>query len=256
MIYRPLGRSGLQVSIIGLGTVKLGRTEGVKYPTAFDIPDDDVVIDLLACARDEGINLIDTAPAYGVSETRLGPLLRKVPANWLICTKVGETFENGRSNYDFSEAHTRTSVERSLNRLQREQLDIVLIHSDGSDLEILRSHGTLDVLKDLRSQGKVRTVGMSVKSAVGLEAAISHGADVVMATLNQGYLEERAAIIEAGRQGVGVLVKKALASGHADPNALSWVASTPGVSSIVVGTINPAHLQDNCRKATTPESSP
>ena len=65
---RPLGDTGLTVSALGLGTVKIGRDQGVKYPTAFSIPDDDAVRNLLARARELGINLIDTAPAYGRSE--------------------------------------------------------------------------------------------------------------------------------------------------------------------------------------------
>ena len=64
---RPLGNTGLTVSALGLGTVKIGRDKGVKYPNGFTIPDDKAVSDLLAQARDLGINLIDTAPAYGSS---------------------------------------------------------------------------------------------------------------------------------------------------------------------------------------------
>ena len=72
---RPLGDTGLQVSALGLGTVKLGRDQGVKYPSGFTIPDDREARALLDLARDLGINLIDTAPDYGRSEERLGPLL-------------------------------------------------------------------------------------------------------------------------------------------------------------------------------------
>lgn len=75
-LHRPLGDTGLIVSPLGLGTVKLGRDQGVKYPNGFTIPDDAAARALLDQARALGINLIDTAPAYGVSEQRLGPLLR------------------------------------------------------------------------------------------------------------------------------------------------------------------------------------
>lgn len=70
-LHRPLGDTGLAVSPLGLGTVKFGRDQGVKYPSGFTIPDDREAADLLALARDLGINLIDTAPAYGRSEERL-----------------------------------------------------------------------------------------------------------------------------------------------------------------------------------------
>jgi hypothetical protein len=113
-LHRPLGSTGLLVSPLGLGTVKLGRDQGVKYPNGFTIPGDDEARLLLAQARELGINLIDTAPAYGRSEERLGPLLRGQRDEWVIVSKVGEEFDDGQSRFDFSAAHTRRSVERSL----------------------------------------------------------------------------------------------------------------------------------------------
>jgi aryl-alcohol dehydrogenase-like predicted oxidoreductase len=115
-LHRPLGSTGLMVSPLGLGTVKLGRDQGVKYPNGFQIPDDDAARMLLKQARELGINLIDTAPAYGRSEERLGPLLRGQRNDWVIVSKVGEEFADGLSHHDFSAAHTRKSVERSLQR--------------------------------------------------------------------------------------------------------------------------------------------
>ena len=96
-LHRPLGSTGLLVSPLGLGTVKLGRDQGVKYPNGFQIPDDDEARMLLKLARDLGINLIDTAPAYGRSEERLGPLLRGQRQDWVIVSKVGEEFADGQS---------------------------------------------------------------------------------------------------------------------------------------------------------------
>ncbi len=156
---RDLGDTGLTVSALGLGTVKIGRDQGVKYPTAFSIPDDDAVRNLLARARDLGINLIDTAPAYGRSEERLGELLRD-RHDWVIVSKVGEEFDNGDSHFDFSPAHTRASVERSLRRLNTDHLDCVLVHSDGNDKDILRS-GTLEVLEALKREGLIRNTHLS-----------------------------------------------------------------------------------------------
>jgi len=86
---RHLAGTDISVSALGLGTVKIGRDQGVKYPTGFTIPDDAAVRNLLATAHDLGINLLDTAPAYGSSETRLGQLLGK-RQDWVIVTKTGE----------------------------------------------------------------------------------------------------------------------------------------------------------------------
>jgi len=244
MERRPLGRTGLEVSLLGLGTVKLGRATGVKYPHAFSIPDDDQARRLLDTASQLGINLLDTAPAYGSSEARLGELLRGRRERWVLCTKVGEEFADGRSQFDFSAAHTRASVLRSLQRLGTEVLDVVLIHSDGDDLARLDGPA-FATLQEMKEQGLIRAVGISHKTVAGAERALELGCDVIMATLNPQHTGELDVIAEAGRRGCGVLIKKALASGHAGPDGLAFAARQPGVSSIVVGTVNPAHLRAN-----------
>jgi len=145
MRLRPLGSSGIDVSPLGLGTVKIGRNEQVKYPQGFEIPDDARVSDLLNLAWELGINFIDTAPAYGTSEQRLGLLLPH-PDEWVIMTKVGEIFENGQSRFDFSADHTRQSVENSLQKLKRDMIDIVLVHSDGNDMDVINNEAALETL--------------------------------------------------------------------------------------------------------------
>ena len=72
---RRLGSTGLFVSPLGLGTVKLGRNTGVKYPGEFKIPTDAQAADLLRGAQKAGITLLDTAPAYGEAEERLGRIV-------------------------------------------------------------------------------------------------------------------------------------------------------------------------------------
>ena len=244
---RPLGRSGMQVSLLGLGTVKLGRNESVKYPDSFKLPDDDSVRQLLTCAQELGINLLDTAPAYGESEARLGKLLQGQRHDWLICSKVGEDFADGRSHHDFTPEAVQASVERSLQRLRTDHLDVVLIHSDGNDLEILESLGTLECLNDLKAMGLIRATGISHKTIAGAERAIALRCDVIMATLNLQQQDEVGVISAAAEAGCGVLVKKAMASGHAGADSLRFAASQTGVSSVVVGTINIEHLRSNAR---------
>ncbi len=247
---RPLGSTDLQVSALGLGTVKLGRNEGVKYPSSFTIPDDHTARQLLDQARGLGINLIDTAPAYGNSEERLGQLLRGQRLDWIICSKVGEEFNQGESHFDFSPEHTRHSVERSLQRLGTDVIDIVLVHSDGNDLKITEQLGTLDALAELKAQGLIRAFGMSTKTVEGGIAA-AKAADVVMLTYNLAQQEESAVLDVCAELGKGALIKKALASGHLadteDPvqASMDLVFGHPGTSAAIVGTITPAHLADN-----------
>ena len=174
-LYRPLGHDGPRVSPLGLGTVKLGRDQGVKYPNGFRIPDDDEARMLLKLARDLGINLIDTAPAYGRSEERLGPLLRGQRQDWVIVSKVGEEFSGGQSRHDFSAAHTRFSVERSLKRLETDYIDLVLVHSDGNDLAILNDSEVYPTLAALKREGKIGGFGFSGKTVDGGLKALEQG---------------------------------------------------------------------------------
>ncbi|MCZ6620039.1 MAG: aldo/keto reductase [Gammaproteobacteria bacterium] len=237
----------MEVSLLGLGTVKFGRNQGVNYGSAFTIPDAASARGLLDVARDLGINLLDTAPAYGKSEERLGILLKNSRADWLLSTKIGEEFQDGISTHDFTPEQTEISVRRSLTRLQTDYLDIVLIHSDGNDLEILDRLGTLQALQALKRAGLIRAVGISHKTVPGAERALAMGADVLMATLNVETTSEAQIIETAGAAGCGVLVKKALAGGRAPLDGLRYAARQPGVSSLVVGTINPIHLRENAR---------
>ena len=250
MQYRELGKTGIRVSLLGLGAVKFGRTEGLKYPTASMLPSMRDLTNLLATARDLGINLIDTAPAYGVSEERLGTLLSERRNHWVVCTKVGETFENGRSHHDFSPEHTLASVRRSLRRLATDRIDVVLVHSDGNDRDIIEKHGTLQALEQLKQEGLIRAFGISHKSVAGGMLAVDR-CDVVMATLNVDHQDELPVIELARARRCGVLIKKALDSGDAarDPQrrtrSLEFAAHTPGVSCIVVGTTDSDHLLEN-----------
>ncbi|HOB61639.1 MAG TPA: aldo/keto reductase [Candidatus Competibacteraceae bacterium] len=252
MELRALGRSGLQVSPLGLGTVKFGRNQGVKYPRPFELPSDQDMLTLLELAWDLGINLLDTAPAYGESEERLGRLLRRCRRDWVIVTKVGEEFHAGESHFDFSATATRASVERSLRRLGVATLDAVLIHSNGDDLAILEREGALSTLLDLKQAGLIRTVGMSTKTVAGGLRALAH-CDLVMVTYNLSQRDELPVIRAAQAAGRGVLIKKGLLSGHLDQAAgddpalaaLAAIYAEPGVGSVVVGTLNPDHLRAN-----------
>ncbi|MCU7843672.1 MAG: aldo/keto reductase [Candidatus Thiodiazotropha sp. (ex Monitilora ramsayi)] len=249
MDLRALGTTGIRVSPLGLGSVKFGRNEQVKYPAGFEIPDDSAVSRLLAMARDLGINLIDTAPAYGTSEERLGKLLPGSRQEWVIVTKVGEIFEQGQSRFDFSDKHTRMSVERSLRRLRTDYLDVVLIHSHGDDIQILEHEPVLETLRELQQQGLVRAIGMSSKTVEGGLRVISE-CDLVMATCNLDYNDELPVLQAADNASKGVLIKKGLMSGHVGGktgvrSSMEFVFSQPGVSSMIVGTINPDHLLSN-----------
>lgn len=252
MALRSLGPCAVAVSPIALGTVKFGRNTGVKYPHRFELPSDRDIRELLALARDLGVQTLDTAPAYGSSEERLGQLL-ETPADWTLITKVGEQFDGVHSHFDFSAQATRSSIETSLRRLRREQLDVVLLHSDGDDLRIIEQEAAIETLITLRDAGLIRALGLSSKTVAGGLWSIEH-LDCVMATLNPLAQQELPVFQAAADAGKGVLVKKALQSGHgAGANgvrdALQLAFKTAGTASVVIGTLSQKHLRDNLTTA-------
>ncbi len=250
MDLRPLGDTGIQVSPFGLGTVKFGRNTQVKYPRPFDLPSDAEISNLLALARELGINLLDTAPAYGSSQERIGQLLPGPRAEWVIVSKVGEFYDDDHgSRFDFSYETTITVVEQSLRTLKTDYLDCILIHSDGDDLRILQQEGAKDALQHLKERGLIRAHGMSSKTVEGGLATLAE-MDVAMVTCNPSYNEELAVLETAARDNKGILIKKGLSSGHlsgpdAVEEAMGFIFAQPGVSSMISGTLNPDHLRAN-----------
>ena len=244
---RSLGQSGINVSCLGLGTVKFGRNHQVRYPEKFSLPSLGELEGILNRTRELGINFLDTAPAYGDSEEKIGHVLRG-RSDWIICTKVGEDFANGQSSFNFSGSHAQKSIQRSLKNLKTDYLDIVLVHSNGDDETIIDNTDCLETLARLKEKGIIRAYGMSTKTIQGGIRATDL-TDVVMVTLNPSNKDDLPVIKNALSKNKGVLVKKALNSGHLSEYSLeknlNFVLSTSGVTSIVVGTINQEHLAVN-----------
>lgn len=247
-----LGKTGMLVSRIGLGTVKFGRNQGVRYPKEFQLPTDYEIQELLDCAQQLGVNLLDTAPAYGTSEERLGHFIKQKRQDWILCTKVGEEFQDGESQFNFSPAAVRRSIERSLRRLNTDFIDIVLVHSNGDDEKIIEEDSVFVTLNKLKQAGMIRAFGMSTKTIEGGLLAVDQS-DVVMVTYNPLQIEEQPVIAHAHKHNKGVMVKKALASGHIhnistdDPirAVMQFIFHEPGVSSVVVGTTSKTNLAYN-----------
>ena len=244
---RPLGKTGLLVTPLGFGAFKIGRNEKVKYPQPYDLPDDAAVERLLNSVLDVGINLIDTAPAYGISEERIGKFLASRRNEFVLSTKVGERFVNGESTFDFTAAGVRASVAESLRRLRTDVLDILFVHSNGDDLAIQRQTEVVPTLQKLKHAGYVRAIGFSGKSPAGAEAALEW-ADVVMVEYHLQDTSHAEVIASAASRGVGVVVKKGLASGHLPPaDAIRFVLANPHVASVIVGGLSLEHLQENAK---------
>jgi aryl-alcohol dehydrogenase-like predicted oxidoreductase len=121
---------------------------------------------------------------------------------------------------------------------------------------VLDHSGAVEALFALKDAGKIRAVGISTKTVAGGLRAVELGLDAVMVTYNPWYRDEESVLDAASEQGTTVFLKKALGSGwfggEAAPEnpvatALEFVFSHPATTAAIVGTINPAHLRDNCR---------
>ena len=250
MELREIGRTGFLVSPLGFGAFKIGRNQQVKYPHGYDLPDEQTVARLLNGFLEAGGNYLDTAPAYGLSEERIGTAISHRRAEFVLSTKAGETFENGRSVYDFSADAIRHSVHRSLRRLRTDVLDLVFLHSDGDDNRILHETDAVATLLELKQSGLVRAVGLSGKTPDGARDALKW-ADALMVEYHVEDPSHAGVIAEAAIAGVGVIVKKGLASGRLTAGeAIPFVLSNRAVSSVVIGGLNLDHVRANVVVAT------
>ncbi|MCW2766346.1 MAG: aldo/keto reductase [Nocardioides sp.] len=154
MTYRPLGDSGLMVSVVGIGCNAFSRRVDL-----------DGVTDILRAARDTGVTLLDTADTYGDppggSEALLGEALAGQRDEFVLATKFGMSMR-GEYGQDHgvrgSRAYVRRAVEGSLRRLRTDHIDLYQLHVPD---EVTPIEETLSVLTDLVREGKVRYVGCS-----------------------------------------------------------------------------------------------
>ncbi len=261
MKYRLLGRTGLQVSSLALGTAALGIEYGIPAPGGSAPPTAAAAEALIRHALDGGVTLIDTAPAYGGSESLVGRIAGRNP-RVVIATKVKPS--------DVDE-----SLERSRLALNRDVLDIVQIHN--ADPAMVMGSRVTDQLLEARARGVVRFLGASVYGVDAALAVVRAGVfDVLQVAFN--VLDQRmarAVLPEAAAAGVGVVARSAVLKGVLTEKAQSlpaemarqrsaadrarqvlasgsWSAlasaatrfclSTPAISSVLIGARTPAEL--------------
>ncbi len=150
MNYRHLGKSGVKVSVIGIGTNRFGSE---KTPQS-------EVNQIIDHAIDLGINHLDTANVYqdGASETALGKALQGKWDKFFLATKFYFSTGDGPNDGGASRYHIMNAVEASLTRLQHDHIDLYYIHRWDNNTPIAE---TLRALDDLVTQGKVRYLGAS-----------------------------------------------------------------------------------------------
>jgi aryl-alcohol dehydrogenase-like predicted oxidoreductase len=206
MRKRPLGDTGLEVSELALGTWGLS---GGGYGPVND-SDQDAVIDRAAAL---GVTLFETADTYGNGEMerRLG---RRLPKNdtIVIATKIGTDTSGSPARKRFDAEFLREAAERSRERLDRERIDVLLLHNPGAGT--LRRDEATGVLRELVEKGVVRTWGVSAGNADVAAAALAAGAPVVELAHNAFHTRDLKRIApELEQKKTGILARSVLAYG-------------------------------------------
>ncbi len=235
----PLGRTGLSVSAFGVGLAALGRPGYINLGHDRDFPNGrsvdamrEATFAVLDAARAAGITYLDAARSYGRAEEFLAAWLERRgigPDEFTIGTKWGYTYvADWQTNAAVHEVkdHSLATLKRQIGestRLLGSHLDLLQVHSATLDSGILESAEVLDELVELRRDGVVRAIGLTLSGtaqaqtlrvASGLERGGERVFDTVQATFNVLERSAADALAEAHAQGMGVLVKEALANGR------------------------------------------
>lgn len=217
MRYRSLGRTGLSVSEVSLGTVELGMEYGLKEEGVSSVPAEADARNLLNRAIDSGVNFIDTAAEYGNSEEIIGRALKGRRSEYALATKCMHRLDEGL-DYAESRRSISESIDRSLSRLQTDCIDLLQVHGrDLLELELrmIRDGAVMDEIEKARKAGKIRLTGYSSYSEEAALAAIEEGRwdtlQIACNILDRRYLKR--VIPGACKRGVGIIVRSALLKG-------------------------------------------
>ena len=265
MQVKPYGRSGFDVSILGLGAGQVGDDRLAESAAA----------QLLNTALDLGITLIDTARGYGQSEDRIGRHVAHRRAEFVLSTKVGYGIAG---HADWTAGIIEAGVDEALRRMRTDYIDIVHLHS--CELSTLQAGDVVDALVRVREKGKIRIAAYSGENQALDWAVVSGRFGAVECSVN---LFDQASLggplVRARDDGLGVIAKRPL--GNApwrfgerpvgdyaetywermqrlaydtaglpwDEFALRFSAWQPEVSCAIVGTASIAHLRHNVELA-------
>lgn len=222
MNFRPLGRTGLTVSALSLGTVALGIDYGIHTPDAYGRPDADAAVALLREAVDCGVTFVDTSPFYGESERLVGQALGGDPRA-TIATKVwaGPGMAPGTEHLTLPQAIAR-SLEASRQVLRRDVLDVVQIRN--ATRAIIEEETATAALHEAKQRGVLRYIGATVYDEDAALAVIRDGrfdlVQVALSALDQRMLPH--VMPAAAAAGIGVIVRSAFLKGALTPKA-QWL---------------------------------
>jgi aryl-alcohol dehydrogenase-like predicted oxidoreductase len=267
MELRAYGKTKMNVSVLGFG----GAEIGFQNASVSDVDR------LLSSALDAGLNLIDTAECYASSEELIGKTVSHRRGDYYLFTKCGHA--SGLDHPDWDPKLLQLSIDRSLQRLQTDYVDVIHLHSCSE--EILRQGDVIEVLQRAKEAGKTRYIGYSGDHQDALYAVQSGQFDSLETSLS--IADQEAAdltIPKAIEQGMGVVIKRPIANAvwkhrtrpedsyvqpywdrlqqldydflrgdmqEAVSAALRFTLSVPGVHSAIVGTARPERWVENAR---------
>jgi len=268
---RQLGRTGLQVTMLGYGAMEL---RGV--PRGRDVTEAQAET-ILNAALDAGINYIDTSIDYGLSEERIGRYIADRRSEYYLASKcgclVGATPgpRGQRNPHVFTRDNIVAGVEQSLARMRTDYIDVLQFHSSPSR-QTLEEHDALETVLALKRTGKVRFIGTS-STLPHLADHIAMGVfDVFQIPYSAVERGHEAVITAAAKAGAGIVIRGGAAKGAPSEEKqagvqwerwqkaqlddliegmtpmefiLRFTLTHPDMDTNIVGTVNPSHLQDN-----------
>jgi aryl-alcohol dehydrogenase-like predicted oxidoreductase len=267
---RQLGRTGLQVTTLGYGSMELRGA-----PRARDTTDAQAET-ILNAVLDAGINFIDTSIDYGVSEERIGRYISHRRSEYYLASKcgclVGAPAVRGQTSpHVYTRDNIIAGVEQSLVRMKTDYLDLVQFHISPSR-QVLEDNGALDAVMELKQAGKVRFIGMSA-TLPHMKDHVAMGVfDVFQVPYSAMEREHEAVIATASAAGAGIIIRGGAAKGapsEGKQQGLQWdrwkaakledllgdmtpmefilrfTFTNPDLDTTIVGTVNPGHLRAN-----------
>ncbi len=266
-----LGRTGLEVTQLGYGSMGIRgpRTWGVRVVSEQEADR------FLNRILDHGINFIDTAPDYGLSEQRIGRYIGSRRNEYYLATKCGCVYtqheDHLQIDHHWNQDVIRRNLETSLRRLQTDYIDLLQFH--GGDAETLQREGLIDLLEEFRDQGRIRFLGVS-SSLPHLPDLIALGRfDTFQIPYSCLAPEHHQWITQAAETGAGIIIRGGIAHGGPDAEIqratlndvwnqagldevlpegmqraeliLRYTLSHPHCHTTIVGTCNDQHLREN-----------
>lgn len=228
MEYRILGKTGLKISRMGFGGIPIQRIDAEGTRT------------LIRALMDSGVNYIDTARGYTVSEEYLGFALEGIRDRFVLATK--------------SMARTKEAMEQdirtSLSNLRTDYIDLYQVHNPNlAQLEqVTAPGGALEALLDAKNAGKIGHIGITAHSVEVFEKALAlPWVETVMFPYNIVENQGQALIRACAEQGVGFIAMKPLAGGAIEDAslALRYIAANPDVTVVIPGMASEAELRQN-----------